>query len=1327
MKFLTLRLKNINSLKGEWRIDFRKAPFSTSGLFAITGPTGAGKTTLLDAICLALYHRTPRFNEPSPADKVMTRHTGECLAEVEFELKGQAYRAFWEVRRARGQADGKLQPAKVELAKLADGWQQAPLSEDEATDVEAGVAELQQACLFDLPPMQAGDEGDEILADKIKDKDSAIKRITGLDFDQFTKSILLAQGGFAAFLNAEAGKRAELLEQITGTTIYGEISKQAFEACKAKEQALALLRERQNGMELLSDESRADREAEKLQLEQGQTRLALHIKALSQRSVAVQNLQKAEANLSDQQAALTKAQAELDAVQPSLAKLSLDEPAQALKPIYDGMLSAQAEHGRLAEKLQQLQAQKQQAEQQLAQAKADFEAHQTGFDQAQSQHKTLMTLLTEQVRPLDLRIESQSQRLAEQQQTLDKTQAAQLEAKTRVKAANEAVEQVTQQLAQANEYLAAHAAVGKLSDQLPLIEQKVADLQAQTAQQTILNTSHAAAQATLKRCETEAQQWAQQSAQCHQSVEVAQASVQTAEQQLATLLNGNDLAQLRQQGELLEDQFPQWLQVHGQLASLEASVEQLSQGLQGLQASYQSWQQAEHKISELRTRYKSKKALFEGLEVQVELRKEIDSLSVQRDALKQGEPCPLCGSKDHPLKASYQSNETVELLTQLEQTRATLKAVEDQGKQLSEERSHLRLAAEKALSEVHQQIQALNDLSQELDGLGLVEFKPRDGQPWVAHVQQLLAALSPLPETPALEALQQTRFAQDPNTLTLGPAQTVFAEVVAFAKTALEQQLNQAKTLRRTLRDLAVKEQTLRDAKDALTSASQQHEKAISQQQLVASQQQNANERLVDLGQQLTALNDHISRLAGDLAATAQATGIALNDSEEKQWEQWLENLKAKLADYVAKQTALTDLSEQQQNATRQVLIEQQQLSQLEASLGEQQTQLNQQQQSLAELAKQRQILLGEQSANDAQTNSETTLAQSEAALSQARQQQQTASEALSASSAQNQQLGADLTQASSNLEQLQSQWQKALEGSDFADQASFLVACLSPEERKTLVQQKEQLHTAVSEAKALVASSQNYCEQLQSELSQLTAEYTNEEGESQTATDGELAEVLSNLEARQKHTHQQLGEIEQQLKADAQQRQKQAELVAQIEADTAALEDWRLLRELIGSADGKKFRVFAQGLTLDYLIHLANGQLKNLHGRYRLSRKAGETLELEVVDTWQADVVRDTKTLSGGESFLVSLALALALSDLVSQKTQIDSLFLDEGFGTLDRETLDIALDALDNVNASGKTIGIISHIDALKERVPVSIEIQKMSGLGVSKLAPQYRVHAD
>jgi exonuclease SbcC len=145
----------------------------------------------------------------------------------------------------------------------------------------------------------------------------------------------------------------------------------------------------------------------------------------------------------------------------------------------------------------------------------------------------------------------------------------------------------------------------------------------------------------------------------------------------------------------------------------------------------------------------------------------------------------------------------------------------------------------------------------------------------------------------------------------------------------------------------------------------------------------------------------------------------------------------------------------------------------------------------------------------------------------------------------------------------------------------------------------------------------------------------------------------------------------------------------------------------MIGSSDGRKFAKFAQGITLDQLIILANRYLVLLTSRYELIRNQKQPLELEIKDCYQGGVIRPVSTLSGGESFIMSLALALGLSELASQKISIDSLFLDEGFGTLDEDSLDMAITALSHLQNSGKMVGVISHVEALKERIPTQIKV--------------------
>ena len=179
-------------------------------------------------------------------------------------------------------------------------------------------------------------------------------------------------------------------------------------------------------------------------------------------------------------------------------------------------------------------------------------------------------------------------------------------------------------------------------------------------------------------------------------------------------------------------------------------------------------------------------------------------------------------------------------------------------------------------------------------------------------------------------------------------------------------------------------------------------------------------------------------------------------------------------------------------------------------------------------------------------------------------------------------------------------------------------------------------------------------------------------------------------------------------LRTQAGNKQKIASQQEELNACRLESERWAKLNELAGSADGAKFRRIAQGYTLDVLLSYANVQLRDLSRRYRLDR-GPETLALQVIDRDMCDEIRTVHSLSGGESFLVSLALALGLSSLSSNRMKVESLFIDEGFGSLDADTLRIAMDALESLRTQGRKIGVISHVQEMTERIPVQIRVSR------------------
>ncbi|NUQ24176.1 MAG: AAA family ATPase [Saprospiraceae bacterium] len=359
----------------------------------------------------------------------------------------------------------------------------------------------------------------------------------------------------------------------------------------------------------------------------------------------------------------------------------------------------------------------------------------------------------------------------------------------------------------------------------------------------------------------------------------------------------------------------------------------------------------------------------------------------------------------------------------------------------------------------------------------------------------------------------------------------------------------------------------------------------------------------------------------------------------------------------------------------------------------------------LEESVAERKAVLGDEDPQTARASLQTAIAQQQALCDQARESRTALEKELESLRRLHQGKTNELHTASNNMEALQKELLKKLKKADFDSIEALQQALLEPD---VLQQMEENLQ---EHEKRRFELERQWKELLHNQAQVRAKSLTTETAET-------IAEWLTGVELQYRSTMQEIGALREKKSQGEQRRQEAQSLLEQIAAQENTCLRWSKLNDIIGQADGKKFRVFAQGLTLQKLTSLANRHLQQLNGRYIIHKSQTEDLALEIIDTYQANNKRSMSTLSGGESFLVSLALALGLSDLAGKNALIKSLFVDEGFGTLDDNSLDLAISTLENLQASGKTIGVISHVKALKERVSTQIQV-KMKGNGFSEIA--------
>ncbi|NDL64965.1 AAA family ATPase [Acerihabitans arboris] len=1228
MKILTLRLKNINALKGEWKIDFTADPFDRASLFAITGPTGAGKTTLLDAICLALYHRTPRLKD-SPGQELMTRLSAESLAEVEFAVKGVGYRAFWSQRRAKNSPGGKLQNIRVELARLDDG---------------------------------------AILADKIGEKLRLTTELTGLDFERFTKSVLLAQGDFAAFLNADAKNRAELLEELTGTDIYGRISAEIFERHKTVRGELETLRARAAAIELLSAPQLRELNDELVRLRDEQTRLnAEQLQAQRHQSWLERHRQLTDALAQAQAQRQATTTAALEA-REQLALLARAEPAEALRPLLDERQRGALALERVEQAIASGRAEEQQNQQALQPLREQADAARQAWEEHARHQLAQQRLIDEQIVPLDQKIAGLEQLAGQQeQQRLAQTGQRQKRLATLEQKQREH-QQAGQQARLAGEYLRQHAACRQWGEHLPLWREQFA--RRRREQRDIDELIRQSAEIAQEQQRLDTARAAELSA-----AESCRLQVAALTAQLEALQRRRDQQEARSPVAALRAEWQQSQQMRGrraQFTSLLPQVERVARDLAANQTREIQLRQDGADISAglagLRRSQADKAALLAEITERYRLEQHIVSLGELRGQLHPGNPCPLCGATEHPgigLHQGLQPEQTdrrrQDLLPEVEKLNAAVVAAQTRHEML-----------------LNQQRQAEEEQ---------------------ARLRQELATLE--------ERWQQAAAALD---VALSPAEPAAVAAWLAQHDAREQALHQQ------LDAWEQDNQRWQAARDALAQANTEWQRLDSRLALNAQRREAVAQRLQQAQHRCREQQHQADQLAAQNARALALLGLAMPADpgveawlaeRQEEWQRWQYHQQRE-------QTLNNDLTvlDREMRDHRESLAE---LDQQLTALGQQQQQTGD---ALRQAWEERGRLAGDRSVAQLSAQLRARTEEVELSRRQTERQLQQAQEKLHL-------LAGDIRAQQRQLQEFIQQTQRATEtllaaidASPYGTLAELQSALLPPEERDRLRELREQIKERRQRAEMLQQQADLALRQhLDQRPATLSAD-ADPAGVERTLTD---IKTLLWEQARLQ------GKVQQQLASHQQRQHDQQGLLAEIAAGEGRYADWSYLNELIGSKEGDKFRKFAQGLTLEHLIYLANQQLSRLHGRYQLQRKPEAELELEVVDTWQADAVRDTRTLSGGESFLVSLALALALSDLVSHKTQIDSLFLDEGFGTLDAQTLDIALDALDSLNATGKMIGVISHVDAMKERIPVQIKVKKVNGLGFSRLEARFAVRPE
>lgn len=1214
MQILKLSFENINSLKGAWTIDFQ-APDFRSGIFAIVGPTGSGKTTILDAICLALYGHTPRIGSITQnANEVMNRDCDSCRSSLEFQTLSGRYRATWSQKKQKNfDKTGKYGQVVSTMEKFEDGcW--IPITD----------------------------------GSKVTSKKQEVQKIIGLSFDQFKRSVMLSQGDFAAFLKSKPNEKAQTLEQITGTQIYSLLSTKVYDLAEEQKK---LFEDKQREVELspVLDDAVVLTKQEQLK---GITEEA---KVLETQISKIEKESRWISETAELRNQFLRVKAELERLKENRNEffrkenvVRLAEHAQNILPIFNTLIDKQSLREDSIKEKSAAENELVNATKSLKEKDFNFKAAEEALNNENLQKPKKLALFS-QIESLDAEISPliKSSRLAQEEKIKLENETA--DCKDHLNKAKEDIRKLEEDrekrdLERKEDIKGAFLYQRK--DEL-----RDCKITAETLSAALADAEGKADKAseTVKSQEKEAEALRIRKEKIASVIEADKVLLKEAEKRLSEILDGKTLDELTQEQLSFSEQIPLLEAVKSALKAVCDQKEEIVRQEDVMQrdsAELDNWSSKkegyEKEIQSLTSRQEELEALVQ-----------IDELTKVRAELKEGEPCPVCGSLEHPFAANLPPEVATakERLAVVKEESTDLQKNQKEADRKIDVLKDRILVSEKRLKELRKNLDlAEEELTLKCGRAGLT----REGV-----TEEAAAVLITKKESLLIDIKKRIAKARD-------------AESKAAA--AKEKIAGTTEELHRVEMVFSNAQTKFESAKSLLAQAQTGREKARTE-------------------------------LEQFWRKTAKEYGSVITDGElfahnPELFKRWI----AKAAKYEELLESCREIENSLaiKKGTLPGLVES--VERLEKSSREKSDQAAELQTELKTKQLQRDKLFGTKLVEIERKAYERLLSQLAEAKDQAYENLSTARSVQAAAEQRLKTAEQRSAEAEKNLLSAKTEWTDALKKEKFESEEDWRRARLDSEAINAL-------HKEITDYKAQSRSAADRFSEADKKLA---------EKESQKLTDKSL-EVLEaekrEASAEKEKLLEQKGELQKELKTDEEARIKRAGIEDELKKLKHQVAVWDRLNTLVGSSSGDKYRRYVQSLVLLTLLKNANVELTKLHSRYRLAKGGGD-MEIKVIDSDLADQERPTDNLSGGETFIVSLALALGLAQMASNNVRIDSLFLDEGFGTLDDDSLEKALNALSSLNAQGKTVGLISHVDQIKERIPSKIVVKRSAQPGVSRL---------